>query len=571
MLKTNCLHPILAAAFALVVFRAVPLDAQGPLTCNVLSVPTQLRSEGLTELVGDLVLTCSGGAPTPAGKPIPQANIAVYLNTNVTSRILSNGASEALLLIDDPVYPTQQLCPNIGGCVVAGNGGSGEVFNGSDTAHPNIFQGVVAANSVTFQGVPIEAPPAAGSRTYRITNIRANASAVATNLPAQIIANVSVSGSTSLPLANPQRIVGAVMSGLSFGGGGITVPQCVALSTTSQLASMSQLASLVYTENFSSAFRTRTSAGADPGGNAIQQAPGVDYNAESGFIFPGLPGSGLADFGTRLKAVFQNIPPGASVWVSTTSIGASAASGAQMTLSETGPYFPVASTTTFSGINLVQLPVVNGTAKAFFEVTAASPASIDSYFFAVFFNFTAALDPAAPPATVSGGFADTQSAFPLGDPTQAQSSAFPVPRFVDTSTPATFISVVRCQTLLLFPYVLNQGAFDTGLAISNTSSDPVGTPAQSGICTLSAYGANAPPPVVTPNVAAGTSYTLLASTLFPNFEGYVFALCNFQFAHGFAIVSDIGARNLAMSYLALVLPGPPLTRPGAPPGESAGQ
>ena len=32
------------------------------------------------------------------------------------------------------------------------------------------------------------------------------------------------------------------------------------------------------------------------------------------------------------------------------------------------------------------------------------------------------------------------------------------------------------------------------------------------------------------------------------------AVCQFQLAHGFAFVSDIGARNLAMGYLALVLP-----------------
>ena len=42
--------------------------------------------------------------------------------------------------------------------------------------------------------------------------------------------------------------------------------------------------------------------------------------------------------------------------------------------------------------------------------------------------------------------------------------------------------------------------------------------------------------------------------LAPNFQGYMIAVCNFQLAHGFAFVSDIGARNLAMGYLALVLP-----------------
>jgi hypothetical protein len=34
------------------------------------------------------------------------------------------------------------------------------------------------------------------------------------------------------------------------------------------------------------------------------------------------------------------------------------------------------------------------------------------------------------------------------------------------------------------------------------------------------------------------------------------AVCRFQYAHGFAFVSDLGARNLAMGYLALVIPDP---------------
>jgi hypothetical protein len=36
------------------------------------------------------------------------------------------------------------------------------------------------------------------------------------------------------------------------------------------------------------------------------------------------------------------------------------------------------------------------------------------------------------------------------------------------------------------------------------------------------------------------------------------AVCGFQYAHGFAFVSDIGARNLAMGYLALIVPDPNL-------------
>jgi hypothetical protein len=46
------------------------------------------------------------------------------------------------------------------------------------------------------------------------------------------------------------------------------------------------------------------------------------------------------------------------------------------------------------------------------------------------------------------------------------------------------------------------------------------------------------------------------------------ALCNFQGAHGFAFISDLGARNLAMGYLALVVNNGSLSRSGAPAAES---
>ena len=109
-------------------------------------------------------------------------------------------------------------------------------------------------------------------------------------------------------------------------------------------------------------------------------------------------------------------------------------------------------------------------------------------------------------------------------------------------------------TRLLFSFITNQGGLDTGVVIANTSADPFGTTEQSGICTLLFFGANTPGAVTTPEILAGTVYTFLASSLAPDFQGYVIAECNFPLAHGFTFVSDIGARNLAMASLALVIP-----------------
>lgn len=67
-------------------------------------VPPIVRSTGLTELVSDLTLNCTGGSPTPAGQTIPQFNITLLLNTNATSRLLTTTGlfTEALLIIDEP-------------------------------------------------------------------------------------------------------------------------------------------------------------------------------------------------------------------------------------------------------------------------------------------------------------------------------------------------------------------------------------------------------------------------------------------------------------------------------------
>jgi hypothetical protein len=50
------------------------------------------------------------------------------------------------------------------------------------------------------------------------------------------------------------------------------------------------------------------------------------------------------------------------------------------------------------------------------------------------------------------------------------------------------------------------------------------------------------------------------------------AVCRFQYAHGFAFVSDLGARNLAMGYLALIIPDPSSSSNGrlAIPGTCGG-
>ncbi len=109
-------------------------------------------------------------------------------------------------------------------------------------------------------------------------------------------------------------------------------------------------------------------------------------------------------------------------------------------------------------------------------------------------------------------------------------------------------------TRLLYPYVTTVTGFDTGLAISNTSLDPFGTTNQSGKCTLTFFDGSAKPPTfTTPIIPAGTTFTMLVSSIEQNGTGYMTAECSFAFAHGFAAVTDVGAKGVFSSYLALVI------------------
>src|SRR5262249_51216129 len=97
------------------------------LVCQTtVGTPLQLRSEGFTELVGDILINCTGGTPVGAGMTIPLTNITLTLNTQVTSQPLGSGnLSEALLLIDEPT-PSQtsaaQTCTSNSGCIAIGLG-----------------------------------------------------------------------------------------------------------------------------------------------------------------------------------------------------------------------------------------------------------------------------------------------------------------------------------------------------------------------------------------------------------------------------------------------------------------
>ena len=624
----------LTTAIALLAVFAALASAQGSaLTCstNVAVTPT-LRAEGYTEQTGDITLQCTGGVAPALNSVIPTINITLFFNTAVTSRLLpisaSSAVSEALLLIDEPgsglatTSNLQALCstPTLGagpgGCTeyvgtgnTVGTGLPGAVYancvtftgalcTGTSTTPqvPNVFQGLVSGNTITFFGIPFLAPVTVGNtRTIRITNARVNASQLGGGSAAgatPVVASISISGATSISISNATPTVGFVQGGLAASASTATsLNQCTAVTRTAVNV-------LTFSENFPTAFKTRIAAQTNTlyAGQAIpgsgvpsQNVPGSIYNSESNFVFPvgATQTAGLADFGTRLRAVFNNVPAGVRVFVSTANVTNAAIPitppaviggnvqtqvYAQLVTSETAPdgnaggasaFFPAVTATDNSGVGnvpIAEIQVVNGSATAVWELVNTNPNANESVKFAVYTTYVPNVGQNSPPpgtATVNLSFAPAPPVF-SASAGAAASSTLSVPRFVADSSAARSIFIVNiCRTILLYPFVTNIQGFDTGLAVANTSTDPFGTPPQAGSCSLNWYqGTNNPAVMNSGTIQSGTVYTTLASTVVPGFNGYMIAVCNFQFAHGFAFISDVGARNLAMGYLAVVIADP---------------
>jgi len=251
-------------------------------TCTAnAGTPVIVRVEGITELVGDLLLQCVGGNPTPKGQPVPVTNVRLTLNTNITSRLLGGGFSDSLLLTDEPYpndsaapqnthpgpgdantgivgvptvpanSPYQTLCapstsPSPGSCnYLLGNyTGAASTAYGQpsdpyiqanqiaqgNTASSTIYEAhQVAANAVEWDGIPIDAPGTTGNRVIRLTNVRANACQLglsSTLIPTQIVGFISITGAPFFTINNPQQTLAYIQQGLIYSGQNTSLQQC---------------------------------------------------------------------------------------------------------------------------------------------------------------------------------------------------------------------------------------------------------------------------------------------------------------------------------------------------------
>jgi hypothetical protein len=367
---------IALAAIAVLFALGTPANAQqgvgAPFVCVAnAGDPHIVRVEGITELTGDIVLQCSGGIPTPAGQRIPQANVTLTLNTNITSRLLGGGFIDALLLIDEPVVtpanlqnppvaqvpqpvtaPPQNVCASNtlgGGSTPVNCNQELGTYNGISPGlpgaaaspyqtQPNIFVAQqTAANQVAWLGIPIDAPGTVIGRTLRITNVRGNACQLglsSTLIPTQIVAFISVNGSGNLQVNNPQQTVAFIQQGLIVGRTfGNNLTQCNNLNVggggnggnffSGGPNGQAEFA-VNLKEGFAASFKRHlvpalgvTQIGPNGVLESSQNVVGFNYNNESGFNPTGNNPTGLtfgqADTATRFLIRLNNVNTGVRI------------------------------------------------------------------------------------------------------------------------------------------------------------------------------------------------------------------------------------------------------------------
>jgi len=544
---------------ALVMIMAIPASAQISCVAFVANQPT-LRQEGITEPAGDVILTCSG---TPLGAQLLSQTLTLYVQgTTITSRQLFSGTAapnassiptEAALLVNDCTAPsgTSSSFPTFN-CSNGAAGSGGTTFTGGTPT-----EGFLQNGALVFSGFTVPAPIAPATTVtfqLRITNVRVDANTVASG--------TFITGTLlgTFPIQNQSGLVlGVAQSSLSVTAASpaTSFTQCTSTATSGSSVTVLTIKELVQT-----AFKSPSSCpGAGCPTSATNSTPGQWYqnnvNSESQTVLNSVTwgssiGStpGLADSATRIRVNFSNIPAGVTLSLPVsigTSCGATPTSCATATTSgDLGSFSAAGSAVTLTSSGSVT-----------YQVTGQSGSAIDSFSVpvTVTYTYTPPSTPQVGSILVSATYAPTSAEVTTLNPT------FGIPRFADTSVLTPIITIAACQTDLLFTFLTNQAGFDTGFEIANTSTDPFGTAAQNGTCTLNWYG-NGPAAgtaTTTPSIASGSAYTNLVSSAAAGFQGYMIAVCNFQFGHGFAFISDgygQPGRGLSQGYLASIIPTP---------------
>lgn len=537
MLKIKNILPV----FVMLLFLGLADSAYAQLSCNVASTPVSRdTSTGLTEPAGDITFSCvqTGATASTAG-----ATITVdYQGTPITNC---------------QVGGTQAGCPTATGYPTAKPIAVTPVSGPAGCAQPTIgATGVSNATGQVVITVPSLNPGLGATCSFTLTGVLF---ALAGTGKTSVVATVSVSPGNNLLITagqNTPTVVTSVLPGILASG----------FRTTGALG-------LVLTS-----------------GNIL--TPGFTLNVTENYIDmfrgPGQFNTGATSNGVQLQFAFAGIPANAVVNCAAPTLnnggGATVVSPATGNATSTAPNIIVnIDTANLNTIDTLALPCTysNGTA-------------------------TVPLTPGTITATVT--LAPVGSAFSSTGAVLTSATTGQIPRYAaDVLGPIPVLNIIAATTHMLFPFVSVGNGFDTGFAIANTSTDPYGFTSGainttggarpiSGAVTLVFYPAGGGTPFCVATAAgaatvngisscttlaatgsglgltsgivnSGSSWVVLASELFRQvsgapavFNGYVFGIANFPYAHPTVFVADAAfSGKFTAGGPALVLPVPSVT------------
>jgi uncharacterized repeat protein (TIGR01451 family) len=498
--------------------------ASAQTTCTVTSVTTLLRGGGLTEPVGDITLTCSGGTPTAPGSPVPAVSIGLQIQgaIGVTNRVLATDSLEgdftdALAIIDSPADSAQLVC--VEPCQALGTG-DGQVYDGSP-GHPNVFQAHVQVDPsvIIWYGVPIDG----GSHTIRLTNVRVAVDQLPSNTaPLPVYADVFTTPTNILASGTGALTVGIVFNALNVITPSTlpTFQGCVGQNTTMvgnpAASGTAQLTIGLQEQTVTDAFRPRTST------------PFVDDNTspaptmggeESGFVNLGLPvitgqgdlsKAGLADSGTRPYATFSNVPAGVHLFapvIVQLPLGQGLPTGVirmvAPNLLNGGAFEPVVEAP--NGLAEFTTPS-GGTATVVYEVLSSANAMIDTANIPIYVAYAPSngVISILGPAQFSAGFGPIST---VSVPTATD----PIPRFYASDVPYNAFLIAACAPTLTISgsHSGNFAQGQKGAQYQIMVSNLVGAAPTSGTVTVT----DTLPSGLTATAISGTGWTCTLSDL----------------------------------------------------------
>jgi hypothetical protein len=411
--------------------------------------------------------------------------------------------------------------------------GQSGVFAGITSLGVNYSNGTVTIVLPGTGGVPNTL-----SGSFRLVGVKFDANGK--TAPVNVTASLSSSANNYLPPSNNSvPLVSAFGAGFTAAQGAVSGgtnlgTMLVFTNQTAGLFSAAQ-ASVVLTEGFAFAWRTATQ-------NTTNQT--------------------AAPNSTQIRVTVNGLPTGTTATIST----ASNNSNVTFSLSSTSLQPPNSSN-----------PNRNTTVISFLGTRSGSTDAIQ-----LDFNLTGNASGLTP-----GTITLTATMAPIGDALDANNQPTITggfPRFAQADVgPITLGSILAANTTLLIPYAVRAGAYDTGIALANTTADPFAssgggaTPAagtisvflfprtDTGAGTMRTFTTSA---TVRPGVglatdgtlAAGGTWTALVTDLWTaagqtgDFFGYIFFQTNFLNAHGAAYIFD--GRGFTSGTPVLVLPPP---------------